>query len=228
MQPTPTPAGQPAHTTPYIPDDQDKKADLAVRLANAWKKRPDLVFIWTTQAAYQTDALAYQKSIVDKTAAASLRAGITLTLAEADDQITEGLPYLKAALLTKFKKGKDKAMYPQFGLVARNGGFELPKKHVERAKALTVLVGALATHGLGAGDYGTSFWTPVAAAYTQGDQDAKDSAATVGGLVGTKNTFEAKVDVVLRKMLVLLDAQYPDEKELEAKRREMGYLKEYN
>ena len=225
---TPGAAVPSVHHAPLIPQDQDEKADLAVRLAAAWKRNPQLTFLWTTQAAFETTATAYQKSILDKTAAAVLRPGLTLSIGQADDKITEGLPYLKAALLTKFKKDKDKAMYPQFGIISRNKGFDLPHGQTERRDALALLVGALTTHGLTAGDYGLAFWQPVEAAYRQAVKDAKASASTVGTLVGTKNTLEGQVDVVLRKMLVLLDAQYPDEKELEAKRREMGYLKEYN
>lgn len=229
MQPTLTPAttNQPTRA-PYIPDDQDEKADLAVFLAGAWANNPQLTFIWTTQAAFATSAADYRQSIVTKTGTAAQRAVITLSLQEADAKIKEGLPYLKAALLTRFKKGKDVAMYPQFGLITRNDGYELPKGHTERAKALTVLLAALTTHGLGAGDYGTSFWQPLEAAYTQGTQEAKQSAADVSAQVGAKNTLEEQVDQVLRKMLVLLEAQYPDEVELAAKRREMGFLKEYN
>ena len=229
MQPTPTlPADGPAPHTPFIPFNQDEKADLAVFLAGAWLKNPQLTFIWMTQADFATTAKDYHQSIITKTDAAAGRAVITLTLQEADERITEGLPYLKAALLTKFKKGKDKAMYAQFGVVSRNGGYDLPHGHTERAKALTTLLAALTTHGLGAGEFGTDYWQPIEAAYTQGTKDAKENASGVSKLVGIKNTLANQVDLVLRKMLTLLEAQYPDEKELVAKRREMGYLKEFN
>lgn len=229
MEPNPTHSpASPSAYTPFIPRDQDEKADLAVRLAAAWKLNPQLVFIWITQALFETLAAKYHKSIVDKTAAASLRGGITLTLDEADEKIQEGLPYLKAILLTKFKKDHDQAKYPEFGIAARKGGFELPKKHTERAKALTMLVAALTTYGLDGGEFGSTYWAPIEAAYVQGDSDAKKSSSTVSGLVGTKNALEDQVDKVLSKMLTLLEAQYPDETELAAMRRVMGYLKEYN
>lgn len=224
--PAPT-AEQPAYT-PFIPRDQDKKADLAVRLAAAWKLNPQLVFIWITQALFETMAADYHKAIVDKTAAAALRGGITLSMEEADEKITEGLPYLKAALLTKFKKGGDKAKHAEFGIIAHNKGYFLPDGHTERAKALTMLRKALATYGLEGGEFGSTYWAPIEAAYVQGDSDAKKSSSTVSGLVGTKNTLEDQVDQVLSKMLTLLEAQYPDETELAAMRRVLGYLKEYN
>jgi len=199
-----------------------------VFLAEAWRNNPQLTFIWMKQADFATAAAAYRQSIVAKTNTASQRGAITLTLQQADDQIAEGLPYLKAALLTKFKKGSDQAMYPQFGIISRNKGFDLPHGHTERAQALTMLLAALTTHGLDQGEFGTAYWAPIAAAYTQGTQDAKQSAADVSTLLGTKNTLADQVDLVLRKMLVLLEAQYPNEQELAAKRREMGYLKEFN
>lgn len=214
--------------TPLIPDDQDEKAELAVRLAEAWKKSPQLTFIWTTQAAFAVTAAAYQKAIRDKTAAAILRPGLTLSIEQADEKIATGLPYLKAALLTKFKKGPDKAMYPQFGIISRNKGFDLPKGQTERRDALALLVKAFTTYGLPEGEYGLSYWQPIEAAYKLAVKDAKASEQTVGSLVGTKDTLETQVDLVLSKMLVLLDAQYPTETELLAKRRELGYLKEYN
>ena len=58
-------------------------------------------------------------------------------------------------------------------------------------------------------------------------REAKKHESTTGGLKGTKNTLEAQVDKVLSKMLTLLEAQY-DAAELPAKRRKIGYLKEYN
>jgi len=229
MQPTPVaPAATPPTPTPRIPQDQEKKASLAVFLANAWLANPDLTFRWTTQAAFAATAQQYQQAVVNKTGTAAQGASLSLTLDEADDQIAAGLPYLKAALLTKFKKGPDKALYPQFGIISRGGGYELPKGRTERALALQMLVAALDTHGLAAGDYGTAYWAPLAAAYQQGAQATKAHAASVSALVGTKDTLETQVDLVLSKMLALLEAQYPNEQELAAKRREMGYLKEFN
>lgn len=214
--------------TPLIPRDQDDKADLAVRLGQAWKLNPQLTFIWTTQVAFEATAADFQRAIRVKTAAAVLRPGLTLTLAEADDKVTEGLPYLKAALLTKFKKGKDKALYPQFGIISRNGGFDLPDGQAERRDGLALLVKALTTHGLTAGDYGLAFWEPVEEAYRQGVVDARANDAAVGTLMGIKNTVEAQVDRVLSRMLDLIDAQYPDEIERDAKRRELGYSRRYS
>ncbi|MDO7875478.1 hypothetical protein Q5H93_12110 [Hymenobacter sp. ASUV-10] len=229
MEPTPNPgpATAPAYT-PFIPRDQDEKAALCLRLATAWKKNPQLVLIWITQAAFETKAKNYYQSVIDKTAVAAKRGGITLTLEEADDKIREGLPYLKAILLTKFKKGHDKAKYPEFGIITRNDGFELPKKHTERAKALTAMLKALKDYSLEDGEFGTEYWGPIEQAYVKGDKDSKDNDATVGSLVGTKDALEDEVTLVLSKMLTLLEAQYPDEKELAGKRRELGYLKEYS
>jgi hypothetical protein len=224
---TPSAKAPAVHRTPLIPRDQNEKADLAVRLATAWKGQPQLTFIWTTQADFDTVAATFQKAILEKVAAAVLRPGITLSIGQADDQIAEGLPYLKAALLTRFKKGPDKAMFPQFGIISRNNGYDLPKGQTERRDALALLVQALATHGLTGGDYGLAYWEPIQQAYQKGTSIAKANASAVGALTGTKDTLETQVDKVLSKMLVLLDAQYAAA-ELPAKRREMGYLKEYN
>lgn len=199
-----------------------------MRLAQAWKLNPQLTFLWTNQKDFEGTATAYQKSIRDKTAAAVLRPGLTISLEQADDKVTEGLPYLKAALLTKFKKGPDKAMYPQFGIVSRNGGYDLPHGQTERRDALVLLVAALSTYGLTAGDYGLAFWQPVEDAYRQGVKDARANDAAVGTLVGTKDTLEKQVDLVLGRMLDLLDAQYPLDTERDAKRSELGYSKRYS
>jgi len=229
MEPTPPPGpdNTPAYT-PFIPRDQDEKAALSLRMAAAWKLNPQLTFIWITQAGFETKAKSYHQSVIDKTAAAALGGGIALTLTEADKKIKEGLPYLKAAMLTKFKKGHDQAKYPEFGIITRKGGFELPKKHTERAKALTMLLKGLKDYELEDGEFGKGYWSPIEQAYVKGDKDSKDNDATVGGLVGTKDALEEEVTLVLSKMLTLLEAQYPDEKALAGKRRELGYLKEYS
>ena len=88
MEPTPAPdAPTTPVRTPFIPRDQDEKAALALRLAQAWKLNPQLVFIWITQDAFEALAKSYHQSVIDKTAAAAKRGGITLKLKEADDKI---------------------------------------------------------------------------------------------------------------------------------------------
>ena len=56
----------------------------------------------------------------------------------------------------------------------------------------------------------------------------KAHVASMSALTGTKGTLEAQVDLVLTKLPVLREAQYPDEQALAAKRREMGYLKKFD
>jgi hypothetical protein len=213
----------------FISCDPSEKAALALRLAEAWPQNPQLTLLWTTPEAYAEAAKSYQQCLLDQAADKAARGG--LTLAEADERISHGIPALKAALLAKYKKGHDRAIYGHFGIITRDDGYQLPRRYSERAKALQTLLKGLADHGMEGGDCGKAFWEPIVAAYCTGEPIA--TASLSGSLAspvpaGYSASLEAQVTQVLIKMLVLLEAQYPNDDERAAKRHELGYDKEYH
>lgn len=214
--------------SPLIPDDQDEKAALALRVAAGWAANPQLTLLWKTPAVFATDAQALADALKLKNQTAAKRPQTTLALGEIDKQITAGLGYVKGYLAEKFTKQNAPAYYEEFGIRFYDDQHQLPRKQTERAAALVALVEALTTYGFGARDYGTAYWTPLRDGYTAATDAARASAQTVSKQVGAKNTVMDEVGDVLSALPLLIDANYRTETERAAKRREMGYLKEYN
>ena len=226
MEPTPTP-NEPT-PTPAIPTTLRGQADLALRLRAAWSATPQLVLIWTTAAAYGPQALAFEAAVTKREQAGQLRPQVTGNLRALDAQMEDGLNYVKGYIAEKFTKARAKEYYAQFGIETSRDAYILPADQGKRLKALDHLLAALAANGLGGRDYGTAFWTPIRAGYATATGQATSTAQGVTKAIADREPLEEYILEVLSAMLSLLDAQYRDPKERAAKRRELGYLDEFN
>lgn len=135
---------------------------------------------------------------------------------------------MKSYLAEKFTKTNAPAYYAEFGIVRYDDQFQFPAAQTERAAALVMLVDALTTYGFAARDYGATYWTPLRDGYATATGAARASAQTVSKQVGVKNTAMDEVEDVLSALPLLIQANYRTDTERAARRREMGYLKEYN
>ncbi|MBF9223126.1 hypothetical protein [Hymenobacter ruricola] len=226
MEPTPTP--NTPTPTPTIPTDLRGQADLALRLKDAWPATPELVFLWTTAAEYGPKAVAFEAAVTARETAGQLRPQVTGDLRALDAKMEDGLNYVKGYLAEKFTKARAKEHYAQFGIVTYRDSYILPADQGERLKALDKLLDALAATGLGARDYGTAFWQPLRDQYATATGQATQAAQGVTKAIADREPLHAYVLEVLQAMLSLLDAQYRDPKARAAKRRELGYLDEFN
>lgn len=226
MEPTPTPDAP--GKNPTIPTTLRGRADLALRLKDAWPKNPQLAFIWTTAAAYGPQAVAFEASVTKREQAGMLRPQVTGALRGLDDRMEDGLNYVKGYLAEKFTKERAKEHYAEFGIETYRGGYILPADQGKRLKALDQLLAALAANGLGGRDYGTAFWTPIRADYATATGQATGTAQGVTKAIADREPLEDYILEVLSAMLPLLEAQYRDPKARAAKRRELGYLDEFN
>lgn len=226
MQPTPTkPDTVP---TPAIPSSLRGQADLALRLKDAWPTHPQLVFIWTTAAEYGPKAVAFEAAVTARETAGLLRPQVSGDLRALDAKMEDGLNYVKGYIAEKFTKARAKEHYAQFGIVTYHDSYILPADQGERLKALDKLLAALTATGLDGRDYGTAFWTPIREDYATATGQATSAAQGVTKAIADREPLQAYVLEVLQAMLSLLDAQYRDPKERAAKRRELGYLDEFN
>lgn len=232
--PTPTPNSEPAPEetkparNPAIPDDQDQLAALAVFMAGAWLLNPQLVLIWITQAEFAAKAGQFDARLKARNRAGALRPQQTRSFAQYDQQIREGLDDVKGYLKEAYGKEGAKSYFAEFGIETRGDNYELPRSQKERADALEMLVDALTTHGFESRKFGTAYWQPIANGYADLTGKARKASATVSTLVGEKDELKDEMEEVLSAMLSLLDANYRDEKVRAAKRREMGYQREYH
>lgn len=227
--PTPPPTGEaPVRRNPLIPQDQDQKAALALFLAAAWKLNPQLVLLWITQAEFEAKAQQYAAAVKARNQAAALRPQQTLSFAQYDQQIQDGLDDVKAYLREEFGKENAKAYFAEFGIETHGEHYELPLAQKERADALEMLVAALTKYGFQDRKYGKAYWEPIAAGYAALTGKSRQDRAALSGLVGEKDGLETEIDEVLSAMLCLLEAQYRKPEALAAKRRELGFQREYN
>lgn len=212
----------------YIPTTQRGRADLALRVKDSWLNFPELVFIWTTYAKYATNAVAFDAAVTARENTGLGRAQTTGTLTETDAKIDDGLAYVKGYLAEKFTKARDQDYYDEFGIIHYSGGYILPEGQTKRVKALEKLMAALVKHGLGGRDYGTAFWQPLYDTYKAASETAHSTAQDVTKAVDGRNQAETDVLEVLQALLPLLEAQYRDEEQRDAVRRQLGYLLEFN
>ncbi|GAB3870924.1 hypothetical protein GCM10028824_20130 [Hymenobacter segetis] len=226
MEPTPTP-NDPT-PTPTIPNALRGQADLALRLKDAWPKTPELAFIWTTAAEYGPKAEAFEAAVTAREEAGLLRPQVSGDLHALDAKMEDGLNYLKGYIAEKFTKARAKEHYAQFGIVTYRDSYVLPADQGERLKALDKLLKALKDAGFDGRDYGTAFWKPIREGYAIATGQATSTAQGVTKTIADRESLHDYVLEVLQAMLSLLDAQYRDPRERAAKRRELGYLDEFN
>ncbi len=226
--PTPEVPATPVNHNPLIPRDQDEKIALALLVAAGWLANPQLTLFWKTPAQFQLDVQAAAAALKLKNQTAAKRPQVTLALDEIDQKITDGLGYVKGYLAEKFTKQNAPAYYEEFGITFYDDQHQLARKQTERAAALVMLVDALTTYGFDARDYGAAYWKPLRDGYATATGAARASAQAVSQQVGVKNTAMDEVEDVLSALPLLITANYRTDAERAAKRREMGYLKEYN
>lgn len=226
MEPTPTP--NTPTPTPAIPTNLRGQADLALRLKDAWPATPQLAFIWTTAADFGPKAEAFEAAVTARETAGLLRPQVSGDLRALDAKMEDGLNYVKGYLAEKFTKARAKEHYAQFGIVTYRDSYILPVDQGERLKALDKLLPALAANKLEDRTYGVAFWKPIREDYATATGQATGAAQGVTKAIADREPLQAYVLDVLQAMLSLLDAQYREPKERAAKRRELGYLDEFN
>jgi len=224
----PSPAPNDPTPTPTIPTTLRGRADLALRLKDAWAANTQLVFIWTTAAEFGPKAVAFEAAVTAREAAGQLRPQVTGNLRALDDQMEDGLNYVKGYLAEKFTKARAKEHYAQFGIITYRNGYILPTDQSQRLKALDQLLAALKANDFEDRTYGTAFWQPLRAAYATATGQATGAAQSVTKAIADREPLHDYVLDVLQAMLSLLDAQYRDPQVRAAKRRELGYLDEFS
>lgn len=226
MQPTPT--LNPPTSTPAIPTTLRGQADLALRLKDAWPATPQLVFLWTTATEFGPKAVAFAAAVTARETAGQLRPQVSGDLRALDAKMEDGLNYVKGYLAEKFTKARAKEHYAQFGIETYRDAYILPADQGERLKALDQLLAALTATDFKDRTYGVGFWQPIREAYATATGQATGAAQGITKAIADREPLQAYVLDVLQAMLSLLDAQYRDPLARAAKRRELGYLDEFN
>ena len=171
-------------------------------------------------------AAAFGATVQSRLDTGALRPGYTFTLDELDNKMGEGLPEVKVYIAGKYKKAGAEAQYPRFGLVHRHNAWILPTDHDELKLALASMVKSLGEDGFTSQEYGLQYWSDIQTAFGHAMDAALANDQNVSKLVGDKNTGRAYLNKVLVAVPHLLQANYPDTYEAEA--RVWGFEKENN
>ncbi len=114
--------------------------------------------------------------------------------------------------------------YQNFGLLKAGNAYAIPAGYDETVLALSILLTGLDKYGYANHKYGRAFWQPIYDEYVE--LATKNRALTGSGSAhsGDKNVLKERVTNVLRSILLLLQANYPEKWQTVA--REWGYLRE--
>ena len=222
--PAPDQSGNEPTYTPNLPFGQLELATLAVSAAKFWQTSALSDLLWKTKAAFLTQAQAYFDSLDTADAARDDRGPQAQRLRTLDAQIDKAVGFVKSYLAEDHDGDADEAYYDQFGIKAEGRNQRLPSARPARAKALAKLVAAIHAHGYDARKYGKAFWTPIAQEYAElvGKRTKTESAAA--GETGKKNVQEKPLRKVLKALISLIKAHYPDT--YKSVLREFGFQKE--
>ncbi len=220
-------ANQPNNDTTYTPNlpfGQLELATLGLDVAKFWKTSALGDLLWKTKAAFLTQAQTYYDSLDTSDAADNDRSPVANRLRELDKMIEKSLNFVRAYLAEDHEGDADEAYYDEFGIVTEGRNHRLPSGRKPRAKSLTKLLAALDAHGYNDRKYGKAYWTPIEAEYKTLVAQRRKTEGEASGEVGKKNVQEKPLRKVLKALINLIKANYPDT--YKSVLREFGFQKE--
>jgi hypothetical protein len=183
--------------------------DVAMRVAASWKSS-ELKLAWITSEQFEQDAVDYAVLMDERLALGAGRKPITEELSQLDKQINTHIANVKHYLADAYPRVKALSFYPEFGIVRVGKTYQLPIDRNERANALERLVVALTKHNLQNQRYGQAYWKDVAARYQHLMNQAGNTDSKVSAHVRDKNQLKTQIKKVLQSLILLVQANYPD------------------
>lgn len=140
------------------------------------------------------------------------------------EQMVDYVSKIKDMLSLDYGRSASIAHYPAFGIVKTQKNYSFPAGYDETKRAMEDLLKALVTYGYADHKYGLAVWQPIYDEYVS--LAGKNRALTGSGsaFIGDKNVLKDQIIKVLRSVLLLLQANYPETWQNIA--REWGYLRE--
>ncbi|RTQ49536.1 hypothetical protein EJV47_11965 [Hymenobacter gummosus] len=222
METTPAPKSR---KTPLLPANDQQLAALAVFAAQRWQAESWLTLRHSTAAQFLQQAQAYETAVSSRQQLGAARPIDADELLNLDAQIDETLYRVKNRLVDKYGKKSAVAHYPTVGITKYNGAYVLDRDRIRRAAALQTLVKGLSTEKITDGDYGLSFWQPIAERYQQLVGQLTDTSGAVSKAVSHKDTMRDTVETVLSSLAKVLDGNYPGKQDYKAQLRAWGFQK---
>lgn len=195
----------------------------AEAVAATWATKPIITLIWITQAEFATTAQTYRTVLSQRQNTGSGRSSITNNLKNINKQINDAVTEVKVYIEKKFKKANAIAEFSRYGIIKESKTYRLPKDANARLEALTLMQAAITKDGFDNEEYGKTFWATITTNFKAALDAANAIDSTVSGKVATKNELKKQLTKVLKALLKLIEANYPDT--YKGVKREWGWKK---
>lgn len=208
-----------------IPRKDDDLLTVAQAASTKWSVTPGITLLWKTPDQFVLDVTNYKESLRSRQSIGSSRPTQTAALKKTDKKINTAAEKVKTYINEKYDTlAEAKAAYAGFGFVHKNRSYKFPVDHDKRVGALELMIAAIASNGFGSKPFGTTFWTDINEVFIAalGDTTATDKAVSED--VGDKNIYRDVVHKVLVSLLLIIEANYPDD--YKQVKRAWGFLKE--
>jgi hypothetical protein len=223
---TPPTPDAPGRTKDNLPQGQLELATLGIAAAKAWNESPLGNLLFKTKAQFITQTQAYRNSLATADEAGDAISPNAEAFEKMDDIINKNLRYVKAYLAEDHESDQGKSLYKEFGIGRVGKNWALPIAQGARAMALGKLLKALVKYGYGTRKYGTDFWQPIHDKYAPLVAESGEDRGGASAAVGVKNAQEEPLREMLRALIHLIRANYPDEKTYRGVLRVFGFQKE--
>lgn len=192
-------------------------------VATTWATQPHITLVWVTQSQFTTIAQTYRTVLTQRQTTGSGRSSITNHLKQMNKQIDDAVTEVKVYIEKKFKKANAIAEFSRYGIVKEGKNYRLPKDAKSRLQALPLMQAAITKDGFDNEEYGKSFWANITTNFKTTLDAANAIDSTVSGKVATKNELKKQLTKVLKALLLIIEANYPDTHK--GVKREWGWKK---
>lgn len=208
-----------------IPNADQDLRDLALRVASIWRQT-NLQLMYATADAFESAAVEYAALLESRQTLGAGRRPITGELKALDQLVNKHVINVKNYLVELYGREKALTHYPEFGIMRVGKTYTFPLDRNERISALDRLVQALPRHGLVNQRYGMTFWQDISSRYVALNHKAGNTDSALTARVRDKNQLKAELRKVLQSLVLLLQANYPDN--YRSVLRQWGFHKEKN
>lgn len=219
-----TKAVKKAKTIKAIPDGDTDFLTTAKAVNAAWKLNTKIILIWIEQPEYEVVVGDYEKSLTGRQKTGSKRKGQTFSLKQVNVTIDEGVTEMKTYIEKKYKKKNAQPHFVRFGITKQGTTYKMVVDQDERAKALELMIDAVADDGFGSEEYGTAFWKDIQTKFNDAVAAAKGTDKSVSGSVSIKKESRKQAEKVMKSLRLVIEGNFPDT--YKSVLRQWGFLKQ--
>lgn len=192
-----------------------------------WKVAPWLTLQYTTQAQAEQKVTLFNSIIGNRKDKGGARPQYTVALEAINKEINDAIKYIKGYIQEEHgDEGKEvvQSYYPAFGIVKKNGAFEIPIDASKRKIALDLMLAGIAANNFQTRKYGLTYWTDIKTRYDALVLTSRTLDGSISDNVGEKNVLKEEIKEVLVSLINVLEGNFP--KTYPEQLRKWGFQKE--